>query len=126
MTVVVPVIAPVTAPVPRPVTVVAAIPPVTVAIAVMALACSFPDSAQEVVVANDPPGRVNMLDLLDGLNLPYRLVPLDAAVTGWRRFTSLQPGEVRRWALDIYVGTDLESSAERFLDQFNAQSVSDV
>lgn len=51
---------------------------------------------------------------------------LDLAVSGWRRFSSLQPGEVRHWAVDIYLGTDLESTAEDFLDQFSVQTVSDV
>jgi hypothetical protein len=46
--------------------------------------------------------------------------PLDLAVSQWKRFSSVEQGEVRQWEVSIFVGTDLESTREEFLHRFSS------
>jgi galactose mutarotase-like enzyme len=52
--------------------------------------------------------------------------PLDLAVSQWKRFSSLEPGEVRQWEVNIFVGTDPELNSEGFLDRFSPDAASEI
>lgn len=45
--------------------------------------------------------------------------PLDRAVTDWQRFDRLQPGETRRWPLNLHLGTAAVAEDDAFLGQFD-------